>query len=63
MDYAVELSLDQIVGGVYSALPTDKLPTPGQRSAFVQQVRAAVGPQDRFTEPVHVAILTGRLPR
>ncbi|HUJ06313.1 MAG TPA: class I SAM-dependent methyltransferase [Streptosporangiaceae bacterium] len=62
VDYEAELSLDQVVGGVYSAIPVDRLPPPGQRGVFAQQVRAAIGPQDRFTEPVHVAILTGRLP-
>ena len=62
VDYEAELCLDQIVGGVYSAIPVDRLPPPSQRAAFAQQVRAAIGPQDRFTERVHVAILTGRLP-
>jgi len=62
VDYVAELTLDQILGGVYSAISAGRLPPPDQRAAFAQQVRAAVGPQDRFAEPVHVAILTGRLP-
>lgn len=62
IDYVAELSLDQVVGGVYSAFgPADRLPRPDQRPAFAEQVRAAVGPQDRFSEPVHVAILIGRI--
>jgi len=62
VDYAAELSFDQLVGGVLSALPTDRLPAADQRPAFAAQIRSAVGPGDRFTEPVHVAILTGRIP-
>lgn len=62
VDYVVELSLDQVVGGICSALPLDRLPPPGQRAAFADQVRAAVGTRGHFREPVHVAILTGRVP-
>ena len=62
VDYVAELSFDQLVGGVYSALPVDRLPPPDQRPAFAEQLRAAVGPHDHFSEPVHVAILTGRIP-
>ncbi len=61
VDYGVELSLDEIVGGVLSALPVDRLPTPEARPAFVDQVRAALGPHELFSEQVHVAILAGRL--
>ncbi len=59
VDYVAELSFDQLVGGVYSAMP---LPALDQRPAFAEQIRAAVGLQDRFSEPVHVAILIGRIP-
>lgn len=62
VDYVAELSFDQVVGGVYSALGGDRLPASDQRPAFAEQVRAAVGPHDRFSEPVRVAVLTGRLP-
>jgi hypothetical protein len=62
-DYVADLSFDQLVGGVYSALPTDRLPAADQRPAFAAQVRAAVGDHERFSEPVHVAIITGRLGR
>lgn len=62
-DYAAELTFDQLVGGIYSALPVDRLPAPDQRPAFAEQLRRAVGPQEWFTEPVHVAILIGRIPR
>jgi SAM-dependent methyltransferase len=61
VDYVAELSLDQVVGGVYSALPADRLPAADQRPDFAEQVRAAVGPHQSFSEPVHVAMLIGRI--
>jgi SAM-dependent methyltransferase len=61
VDYGLELSLDEVVGGVLSALPVDRLPAPEARPAFLDQIRAALGPQEHFSEQVHVAILAGRL--
>lgn len=61
VDYVAELSFDQLVGGVLSALPADRLPAADQRPAFAGQMRSAIGPGDHFAEPVHVAILTGRI--
>jgi SAM-dependent methyltransferase len=60
VDYVTELSVDQIVGGVLSAFPVDRLPARDARSDFAEQVRAAVGAEARFSEEVHVAILAGR---
>jgi hypothetical protein len=60
VDYVAELSLDQIVGGVLSAFPVDRLPTTDERPAFSEQVRVALGPHDRFEEQVRVAVLAGR---
>jgi SAM-dependent methyltransferase len=60
VDYNVELDLDQLVGGVYSALSPDLLPPPDQRPVFAEEIRAALAPGGRFTEHVHVAILAGR---
>jgi hypothetical protein len=62
IDYVAELSFDQLVGGVLSALPAERLPAVDQRPAFAGQIRSAIGSGDRFPEPVHVAILTGRIP-
>jgi ubiquinone/menaquinone biosynthesis C-methylase UbiE len=59
VDYTAHLSFDQLLGGVYSAMPVDRLPAQEQRLAFAEQMRTAVGSQERFTEPVHVAILLG----
>lgn len=61
VDYVAELNLDQLVGGVYSALPAEQLPAPDQRPAFAQQVRVALSPHDQFSEPVHVGIIIGRV--
>jgi SAM-dependent methyltransferase len=59
-DYVAELDLDQLVGGVYSALPVTRLPAQDRRSEFSEQVRRAVAPHEHFSEHVHVAILAGR---
>jgi SAM-dependent methyltransferase len=61
VDYVAELDLDQLVGGVCSALPVARLPAPDQRQAFAEQIRLAVAPFEHFSEPVHVAILAGRV--
>ena len=61
VDYEVELSLDQIVGGILSAMPVDRLPAPDARPGFAQQIGEALGPHRSFSEQVRVAILAGRL--
>jgi SAM-dependent methyltransferase len=61
VDYVAELDLDQLVGGVYSALAVSQLPAPDQRPAFAEQIRRAVAPHEHFSERVHVAILAGRM--
>ncbi|MGN6796157.1 MAG: class I SAM-dependent methyltransferase [Streptosporangiaceae bacterium] len=63
VDHIVDLSFDQLVGGVCSALPVDRLPAQNQRRRFAEQIRAAVGSLEHFSEPVHVAILIGRVNR
>jgi SAM-dependent methyltransferase len=60
-DYVAELDLEQLVGGVYSALGVTRLPVRDQRSAFAEQIRRAVAPRERFSEHVHVAMLAGRV--
>jgi SAM-dependent methyltransferase len=60
VDYTDELSAEQIVGGVCSALPVDRLPTPEQRPRFAEELHRTLQPHRPFTEHVHVAILTGR---
>jgi len=62
VDYADELSLEQIIGGVYSALPVDRLPSPEQRPRFAERLSQALHPHRPFTERITVTILTARLP-
>ncbi len=61
-DYTDELDFDHLVGGVFSALPAQRLPPPGQRAAFADQIRRAVTPHAPFIEPVPVRMLIGRVP-
>ena len=61
VDYEVKLTLDQIVGGILSALPVNRLPASDARPGFAQQISAALGPHRWFSEQVRVAILAGRL--
>jgi SAM-dependent methyltransferase len=62
VEYTGELSLDQLVGGIYSALGADRLPGADQRPAFADQVRRAVAPHGPLTEHVRVAMLLGVVP-
>jgi ubiquinone/menaquinone biosynthesis C-methylase UbiE len=61
VDYEVALTLDQIVGGILSALPVNRLPAPDARPGFAQQISVALGPDRCFSERVRVAILAGRV--
>lgn len=63
VDYDVELTLDELVGGLYSALGVDRLPPPSGRPAVAEQVRRIIAPRNLVTEHVHVAILAGRMRR
>lgn len=60
-DWVADLSYDQLLGGVLSALSVDQLPAGQQRDAFAAGLRDAVGSAQNFTEPVHVTLLTGRV--
>ncbi len=60
VDYTDELSADQIVGGVYSALPVDRLPPPGQRPHFEERLHDVLRPHLPFAEQVRVTTLIGR---
>jgi len=59
VDYEAELTVDQLVGGVYSALSVDRLPPPDSRQEFAAMVRDAMGP-DPLTEHVRVWLQFGR---
>ena len=60
VDYTTTLDLDQIIGGVYSALSVTQLPAPADRPRFAELVHHALEPHSPFTEHVRVAILTGQ---
>jgi trans-aconitate methyltransferase len=61
VDYDVELTVDQIAGGIYSALGADRLPTSDQRAAFAERIADAIAPRDHVIEQVHVAVVAGRI--
>jgi SAM-dependent methyltransferase len=60
VDYTGELDIDQIIGGIYSALRADQLPPPDQRPRLAAEIGAAVAPHAPFHEHVRVAMLIGR---
>jgi SAM-dependent methyltransferase len=62
VEYRTDLDLDQLVGGIYSALGVGALPAADQRPAFADQVRRAVAPHQPLTEDVRVTMLFGRPP-
>lgn len=63
VSYVAPLSVEEIVGGVFSAMSPSQLPAPAERPAFTERVRAAVAPHGPLREPVRVRVLTGtRLP-
>lgn len=62
VDYASDLGFDEVIGGLYSAMPSRMLPTPDRRQAFTELIRNAIGAGPRFAEPVHVAALIGHTP-
>ncbi len=59
-EYAEDLDLEHLVGSLCSALPVQRLPPPDERPAFAEQVRRALAPHERFSEPVRVRMLLGQ---
>jgi SAM-dependent methyltransferase len=60
VDYTDVLTLDQIVGGVFSAM-SDKIPAPGDRNRFASEVGRALGDAAPYTEQVNVRALIGHV--
>jgi hypothetical protein len=60
VDYADELDIEQIVGGLYSALRADQLPERAQRPRLAEEIRTALAPHAPFCEQIRVAIVIGR---
>ncbi len=61
-DYTDELGIDEVVGGLYSALGADRLPPHEQRAQFSDAIWQVLEAHQPFVEPVHVAMLIGRVP-
>jgi len=59
IEYTAALDVDQIVGGVFSAMSPESLPAPEARPDFAERVRLAVEPYEPLTEQVRVRLLTG----
>jgi trans-aconitate methyltransferase len=59
VEYATTLSVEEIVGGVFSAMSPEQLPAPAARPAFTERVREAVAPHGPLRERVRVRLLTG----
>lgn len=61
VEYTPALDVDQLIGGVLSALSADRLPPPQGRSLLAEEVRRAVEPHLPLREEVRVALILGRL--
>lgn len=60
VSYTDELTLDQVVGGVFSAVPAEQLPAPRERPSFARDLRRALPDAGTFTEHVRVSLVMGR---
>ncbi len=61
MDYTDALNLDQIVGGVFSAM-SDKLPAPGDQARFSSELGHALAQAAPYAERVNVRVLIAHVP-
>ncbi|MEU3189394.1 methyltransferase domain-containing protein [Streptomyces sp. NPDC006992] len=59
--YTDELTFEQVVGGLYSAVPAELLPTGERRPVFEHRLRKALPPGELFPEQVRVSALVGRV--
>ncbi|MET8845479.1 class I SAM-dependent methyltransferase [Amycolatopsis sp. NPDC004625] len=59
VEYSAPLSVEEITGGVFSAMSPEQLPGPDARPAFTERVREAVAPHGPLRERVRVRLLTG----
>ncbi|GAB3077511.1 class I SAM-dependent methyltransferase [Micromonospora schwarzwaldensis] len=57
--YDAALTVEDMVGGVFSAMSADRLPTVERRAAFTAEVRDALGGRSEVTERVHVWLQYG----
>ncbi|KDN21440.1 class I SAM-dependent methyltransferase [Amycolatopsis rifamycinica] len=59
VEYSAPLSVEEIAGGLFSAMSPEQLPGPDARPAFIERIRAAVTPHGPLRERVRVRLLTG----
>ena len=59
VEYSAPLTVEEIVGGVFSTMSPDQLPASEARPAFAERVREAVAPHGPLRERVRVRVLTG----
>lgn len=59
VQYDAPLTVDDMVGGVFSALSADRLPSTQGRATFAAEVRDALGGRDEVTERVRVRLQFG----
>ncbi|MEV6282722.1 class I SAM-dependent methyltransferase [Kribbella sp. NPDC051770] len=59
LDYADELDFDHLLGGIYSALPVDRLPPPDERPQIAAELREVLHPHRPYVEQVPVRALLG----
>ncbi|VVJ19842.1 Uncharacterised protein [Amycolatopsis camponoti] len=59
VSYDAPLNVEEIVGGVFSAMSPAQLPAIEARTAFTQRVREALSPFGPLREQVRVRVLTG----
>jgi hypothetical protein len=60
VDYDADLTIDELVGGLFSAIAADQLPSPQRREELSAQIRDALGHQEHLTEHVRVRLQLGR---
>jgi ubiquinone/menaquinone biosynthesis C-methylase UbiE len=60
VEYEAELTIDEIVGGVFSALSVDRLPPPKSRAEFAAMVGDALQHSNPLVEHVRVSLQFGR---
>jgi SAM-dependent methyltransferase len=59
VDYEAELTVDDLIGGIFSAISADKLPPVPERTQFADQLYTALAPNDHVTEQVRVHLQFG----
>ncbi|RGC65655.1 hypothetical protein C5N14_27520 [Micromonospora sp. MW-13] len=59
VQYDAPLTIDDMVGGVFSAMSADRLPSMQGRATFTAEVRDALGGRDKVTERIRVWLQFG----